>query len=394
MAEQQSKEIAPQKRSLKLSPALGDWTTYKPVKVSGKKIQSGLYGFDRLSEEELQTAHMMHYHFAESLAGAIKKNISGALEIFSIDAFQSAYSSFVRGLTFQIVQGTITTPDITEKIFISLDMPLAEAMLDQALGSKNSGSLKRELTDAEKIAVEAVLESALPAYNKIFNDLFTSLSCQVAASPFIDPDSSINEQSSYAYFKLKISLNGIHGTVVIGYSAKLLKDLLGKAAVKGGKKPLPINRLPKEILNEIKLNFEVILGTTTISTADLFNIEAGDVLELDNSIRDAIVVKMADGKILLGQPGTFNSKLAARIVRIDKEAALKIAPPQIEVPDEFKEEFSEETTETVPQEEAFAEDVEEETVEDNEEEEFDDDLGEDFEEDLFGEDEEEKGAEE
>ncbi|MFA4843958.1 MAG: hypothetical protein WC632_03280, partial [Candidatus Margulisiibacteriota bacterium] len=54
-------EIASQKKVVKLPPAIGDWTTYRAPKILVKKVKTGLYGFDRLSKEELK--HLLRIHY-------------------------------------------------------------------------------------------------------------------------------------------------------------------------------------------------------------------------------------------------------------------------------------------------------------------------------------------
>ena len=56
-------ERTPHKKVIKMPPALGDWTTYRPVKPISKKVRAGLYGFDRLSSENLDQAIKIHYQF-------------------------------------------------------------------------------------------------------------------------------------------------------------------------------------------------------------------------------------------------------------------------------------------------------------------------------------------
>ena len=105
MAEKPRSEAAPQKRSLKLAPLLGDWTTYKPPRVFVKKVKSGLYGFDRLSEDELKAAHRLHYNFALRLCRTLKTGLRLGPEIYSVEAMQSTYSAFIKSFNLPVLQG-------------------------------------------------------------------------------------------------------------------------------------------------------------------------------------------------------------------------------------------------------------------------------------------------
>ena len=109
MAEKNKADISPQKRSLKLTPMIGDWTTYKPPQTTVKKIKLGLYGFDRLSEEELKQAHLLHYNFALTFSKALKEKMRTGTEIYSVEAHQNVYSNFIKSSNMLIFQGKIIT---------------------------------------------------------------------------------------------------------------------------------------------------------------------------------------------------------------------------------------------------------------------------------------------
>src|SRR3989344_4948964 len=98
-------EIGSQKRVIKLPPAVGDWTTYRPAPVLVKKIKSGLYGFDRLSREALNQVLLIHYRFTQELLKRLKIDLGLGVEFFSCQADQTTYLNFLRTVSGAVVQG-------------------------------------------------------------------------------------------------------------------------------------------------------------------------------------------------------------------------------------------------------------------------------------------------
>src|SRR3989338_4437024 len=89
-------EIAAQKRVIKLPPAIGDWTTYRPPKVLVKKIKTGLYGFDRLSKDELNQVLLIHYRFIHGFLKGLKVDLGMGAELSSCQVEQTTYLNFLR----------------------------------------------------------------------------------------------------------------------------------------------------------------------------------------------------------------------------------------------------------------------------------------------------------
>jgi flagellar motor switch protein FliM len=339
-------EIAPHKRVLKLVPALGDWTTYKPKKVLVKRIKSGLYGFDRLSENELKEMHLIHYRFAESWLELLKSNLHLSGELYTIEAIQSNYQLFIKSLNEPLLQAKITLDDPSEEVFLSFDLDIVDSLINFGLGCKDSGGLKRELTEIENSVVDDILKKFFSPYKNSFNGAFDKHNLQIISSPEIVPNSAVNPTESFIYFVIQASVGNSSGKIVFGYPSKLSKKLLKRKKDKKKIKSLPINKLNLEMLEKILLPLVTTLGKTTLTTTELLSLETGDVLSLDNSIQNAIPAVLA-GKQILGQPGIKDNKLSMKIIGLEKKKELRITPPKIE---EKEEEALEEKIEEVPEE--------------------------------------------
>src|SRR3990167_8626028 len=101
-------EIASQKRTIKLPPAMGDWTTYRPPKALVKKVKTGLYGFDRLSKKETNQALLIHYRFIQEFFRRLKIDLGLGVELFTVQVEQVTYLNFLRTISGPVVQGKLS----------------------------------------------------------------------------------------------------------------------------------------------------------------------------------------------------------------------------------------------------------------------------------------------
>src|SRR3989339_429523 len=327
MAEKNKADISPQKRSLKLTPMIGDWTTYKPPQTTVKKIKLGLYGFDRLSEEELKQAHLLHYNFALTFSKALKEKMRTGTEIYSVEAHQNVYSNFIKSSNMLIFQGKIITENYNDEIFISFDLQTIDSLINFALGSQDTSRLSRGLTKAEEIVLDAFLNEYMPSYYTIFKDVLQNPQFLKIGAPNLTPDQSISLQSTFVYFPIDLSINGNIGRITFGYSGAFIKNILKDLNQNKKSSPLPIHKIPPSIFNSVKLPVHATIGNSSLSMSEIYSLEPGDVVSFEQKIEDAIQIVLADGRVILGQPGKKDGKIIVRVVGFEKEKSVKVEPP-------------------------------------------------------------------
>ncbi|HSA05793.1 MAG TPA: FliM/FliN family flagellar motor switch protein, partial [Candidatus Gastranaerophilales bacterium] len=66
-------------------------------------------------------------------------------------------------------------------------------------------------------------------------------------------------------------------------------------------------------LNNSNIPVNVLLGGTNITIEDFLDLKVGDVLRLDNSINDNLIINVKHKPKFLGRPGTKKNKLAVTI---------------------------------------------------------------------------------
>lgn len=394
MAERQiiKPEIAAQKRAIKLAPAIGDWTTYKPPKVLVKKVKSGLYGFDRLSKEELNLFLLTHYRFTERLLKRFKIDLKMAVELFSVNVEQTTYLNFLRTLTGPVVQAKIIIPGLHDAVSLFFDLSLANSIVNYALGSSNLEPINRALTESENTVFSTTLTEYLPNYVAVLENIIQNPTLSMIGSPDVAIDSSINTSATFVSFSAEVALaDHPPGRMVIGYLGNTLKNLLGRYKQKEKQKSLDFARFTPALLSQILVLAKIILGKTTLTTGNIKQLEVGDVVSLGTGINAAVPLTLGNALKLLCQPGIKDKKSAIRIASIRTEERIEVAPPPFAAEEKIKEkpeglssEAQKAKEEEIEEEEEFPEEELEEEEEFPEEEDI---LGEEKEEEEFPEEE-------
>ena len=362
-------EIAAQKRTIKLAPAIGDWTTYKPPKVLVKKVKTGLYGFDRLSREELNLFLLIHYQFIEEVLKRFKIDLKMGVELYSVSAEQTTYLNFLRTLSGPVAQLKISLGNSHEAIALILDLSLANSIINYALGSQDLEPINRALTEAENTTLAAAIGEYLPSYAAVFQNIIQTPSLSVISSPDISIEASINTSATFVTFNAQAAMgNNAPGRILIGYLGGTLKSLLAKYKQK--EKPLNFSRFSPSFLAKINIPAKVMLGQTSLTTGEINRMETGDVVLLDTSIDSPSKLVVGKKLTINCQPGAKEKKKAVRITAVREEDKGEITPPALEAEEEPVKpagpaKSAESQTQPAPKKDVLEQDFDEEFPEDD-----------------------------
>ena len=320
-------EIAGQKRSIKLAPAIGDWTTYRPPKILVKKVKSGLYGFDRLSKEELNLVLLLHYRFIENFLKQLKIDLKLGVEIYSVQVEQTTYLNFLRTLNSALVQAKVILNDLNDPVSFFVDLHLANTLINHSLGSHDIEPINRGLTESEGVVFSTLFNENLASYAAVFEQIFEPSSFSLIGSPDITIDPSINTSATFVVFSAEVSLaDNPPGKILIGYLGSTIKTLIERYRQKEKGKEMNFARLIPLLLSRIGIPTTITLGQTTLTTREIRQLEVGDVVSLDAAINSAIQMSIGKKIKIFGQPGIKDKKISLRLSGMGEEAML-IAPP-------------------------------------------------------------------
>ncbi len=318
------------KSTIKLSPAIGDWTTLKVVRAPSKKVKTGLYGFDSLSQEELKKAHLVHYNFAAAMTSSLKRDLMTGGELFSVSVEQSTYSDFLKRIYQPTVYSKISVPGLPGDVIVCIDMPLANTIINHALGGGDLSPITRKLTDIEEEVLMKVMGGILDNYVTSFEKIFERPALSITSSPEITVEQTISPTATFVFFSIEISVGDNPPSVIwIGYTSLQIKTLLDRMEKRRGQRPLSLSKLPQTLLEGISIPVIADLGSTEVLTGELHSIEPGDVVSLSTALGDFIPVSLGGKVRILGRPGERGGKISVRAFATKPAMGTKELPVEI-----------------------------------------------------------------
>ncbi len=325
------------KSTIKLTPAIGDWTMLRPVRPPSKKVKTGLYGFDRLSQEDLKSARLIHYNFAQALITSLKRDLSVGGELFTVSVEQSTYSDFLKKVFQPTAYSKIMIPNLGEPVIATIDMPLANTIINHALGGKDINPITRKLTEIEEEVLTKVFQTEIEQYAIAFERIFEMPKFSVANSPEIMIESSLSPSGTFVFFTIELSVGDNPPAMIwIGYTSSALKTLVDRFEKKKNQRQINFSKLPAALLDGVAIPVIADLGSTAVPTKDLHSIEVGDVVSVGTALGGFSGVYLGGGVELLGRAGTRNNRLS---VRVFKNKPVMV--PRHEMPSEVRAEMDE-----------------------------------------------------
>jgi len=326
-------EIAVQKKEMKFAPAIGDWTTYKPLRVVVKKVKTGLYGFDRLSKDEMGQMLNIHYRFMANFLKRLRIDLGLAVELYSCRIEQTTYLNFLRNITGSMLQCKISWPDTHETVLFLLELPLANSLVNYALGSVDIENINRGLTETEKEIVIKTLSEYLPSLANCFEKAFDNLALSIVSCPDVIIDPTIAPSSTFTSFIAETALaDNPPGKIYFGYCGQTIKDLLDKFKQRDLAKTLDVGRLPNALLSALSAKLSATLGETYLTTNELRQLEPGDVVSFETSVEKAICANLGNSIKLSAQPGIKNGKTSIKILGLKDRLEYEITEPALSPP--------------------------------------------------------------
>ncbi len=294
-----------------------------------KKKKVKPYDFRRpnkLSKDQLRTLVMLHENFARLLTTSLSTYLRSMVRAQVVSIDQLTYEEFTKSLNNPTVMTIISLKPLEGNVVLEISPQLAFAVVDRLLGGPgNSVEKIRELTDIEQTVIKRVILKTFtnlkeawkavielePVYETLeSNPLFTqivpptdmiilvTLEVRIAEAfgmmnvcmPFVVIEPILDRLNAQVWFTRKDKSAAANGIIA-------LQNRLGQAKV--------------PVIAE--------LGRAQITVGELLNIAVGDVIELDQSVKGLMDIKIANQVKFRGSPGTSGNRMAIQIGQILRE---------------------------------------------------------------------------
>ncbi len=257
-------------------------------KAAAKKSFS--YDFrrpDRIPKEQLRSIHLLHDFFARNLASSLGAYLRAYVVVHLVSVEQLSFAEFLQYLPTPTCISTIGMKPLEGNAVLELNPSLVFPMLDILLGGTGKNAMKefREITEIEQSIIEGVLRIVLHDLTETWrpvseiNFSIESTETQPQLIQILSPNEAI------VAIGFEITTGENRGMMNFGIPSIMVKMLGQQFEQQWSIRRKTVNeedqRVMQRIVNGLPMTLDARLEGGTIRTADLLQLEAGDVLTFD-----------------------------------------------------------------------------------------------------------------
>lgn len=296
------------------------------LKKDEKEKRVKVYDFKRalrFSKDQIRSLTRIHENFARLLTTYFSAQLRTFVQISVASVDQLPYEEFIRSIPKMTTLNIFSASPLEGRMVMELNPNIAYAMLDRLLGGNgNTPAMVGTLTEIETRLIERIFNKALETFREAWQSVI-ELSPHLEAletNPQFMQIVSPNETVAVISFSTKIGENS--GMINLCLPHVVLEPIMPKLSAHywlttEKKKSHPgVEEALKEQLKQTMIPLRAVLGTSTISVSEFLNLAQGDVIQLEQSPDDQIVIKVGEKPKFLGQPGTIKGRLAIQIQEV------------------------------------------------------------------------------
>jgi flagellar motor switch protein FliM len=271
----------------------------KKDKEKDRKVS--IYNFrrpDRVSKEQLRSLHYLHDRFSRNFSSSLSAYLRALIDVNLYSVEQFTYAEFILSLPDPTYFNAIAMSPLEGNAVLEINPKILFPMIDKILGGKGEdfGGGMRTITDIERTLIEGVVKLILRDLEESWRQIIKLRMSIVATetSPQLIQVVAPNEIVVLIVFELKVGeakgfMNFCIPSIVLEPIAKRFsQDWYADRA-----------KTSVEEIKKIKLNLlrtpvvmEAGIYDNYLTTHDLVNLKAGDVIKLESKVTDPLQIKL------------------------------------------------------------------------------------------------------
>ena len=322
-------EVLSQNEIDSLLEALSSGSLKAKELVTEEKKQIKPYDFRRpnkFSKDQLRTLVMLHENFAGLVTTSLSTYLRSMVRAQVVSVDQLTFEEFTKSLHNPTVMNLLTLRPLEGNIILEFPTQIAFAMIDRLLGGAgNTFDKNRELTDIEQTVVRQVVLRILGNIKEAWHvvaDLdptFEAIELNPLFTQIIPPTDMV------VLITLEIKIGETLGLLNLCLPFMVLEPIVDRLNAQfwfaSNHKASTAQSIAaiQQRLAQAQVQVTVELGTATIKVRELLNIEVGDVIQLDQSLKGLLEIKIGNQVKFKGGPGVSGSKMAVQIGQVVRE---------------------------------------------------------------------------
>jgi flagellar motor switch protein FliM len=305
------------------APAAAKVETKKPA----SKVRVLTYDFkrpERVGKEQMRALQSLHDGFSRNFGASLSAVLRSMVEVRLISVDQLTYSEFVYSLEIPTCFNLLKPQPLEGNWVLDISPTLLYPIIDRMLGGSigTDSSLKRPLSEIELRLASRITNVFLRELQAAWANII-ELNIEVErveSNPQLVQIVPPNEVVVMVSFELSIgNIRGMANLCVPFNSIERVGSMLtsnswvgyASSRANADTKGKLTSRLDGSLANVV-----VTLARSTIKTADLFDLEVGDIISTEKDVRHPLEVEIADRVKFHASVGSFKGKKAIQIQQV------------------------------------------------------------------------------
>lgn len=289
-----------------------------------------LYNFrrpDKFSKDNLRALKDIHREFSKAISLILSGYLRMRAEIEIVSVDQLTYEEFIRSMPSPISVGVFEFEPLSGQILLGISFDVLSCIVNRMLGG--SGNLEiqtRELTDIEKALAKKVFKIIIQSLEDAWNAIIPVTGKFISLDDNYQSIQVATAGEIVALLTFEVQISGKHyGLFSICFPYPVLEAVLThlstqhifqtKGLVASSEERMKM--ISK--LNSSNVDLRVQFGTCNITLDDFLQLNEGDIVRLDNKIKDDLIVKVNGEKKFFARPGIIKDNICIKITEVYDE---------------------------------------------------------------------------
>jgi flagellar motor switch protein FliM len=295
------------------------------VQIDESDLSRSIVAYDfkhpnRVSKDQIRTLENVHDTFAGHLGSSLS-NIQRAMvdvELVSVD--QITYSEFIMSLLNPSCTYTIAMDPLEGACIIDFSPPVCFMFIDRMFGGMGKpAETDRELTGIEKSVMNRIATKVFTELEIAWEQIVSVNMKQVGFETNPQFLQIIPPGETVIVISFNLKMLGSSGLVTICYPYVTLEPVVDKLSVQHWADATKLRSLDddyqanSESLKDVAIEITAHMGQTSLKLKDFLRLKMGDVIPMDNSIKNDIPIKVGNKYKFFGKPGISGKNMAVQI---------------------------------------------------------------------------------
>ncbi len=278
---------------------------------------------ERVSKDQMLALESLHEAFARSYGALLSGFLRTIVEVKVASIEQMTFSEFTHALPNPTCFNLLSCEPLDGNICLEISPLIIYPVIDRLLGGSNADLFipQRPLTAIELRLVSKIIDRAQTAMAEAWANIVPARFQleESESNPALVQIVPPNEVVVVIIFEVKMSNRA--GTMSLCIPYNVIEPVIDKlssqtwAAYKKNRKDRRLRTRLASQLETAHLEVSAILADTTISVADLLNLQVGDLILTDKPASSPLSLSVAGKRKYIGQLGQYRGNRAFKVSR-------------------------------------------------------------------------------